>query len=794
MKQRFTLFIAVLLATVFACQIVNAQTITQSNFTDNGHTVPQGEVVWFGTTLDDAVKKCDAGGYVYLYNVKTGKFLNAGGAYGVHAVLSAVGMRLKVTQTTYGSGTVYTVMGRIDNQAQGSYMSPNGSGNDIYMDRDGTYQTGTKYSQPNWQFTLFTQPTDQRTVNGETQTFTNYRFTNYHRTTTNYVGTNGANSSDVYFVNQNGNNNIWRIISEEDYKAAMDNVTWGSVDLGSFLKDAEFGRDNMDGRYWVWSDAASPAVIETATDAEGYTYTTDNWNLTAGNIHWHQRNQDKMCNELVFPSDATASVTIPAATIGTNVTTNGWSGAYATDNYRGACAQYYAAEIYNEKITLSQEISMSGVSNLKEGLYKMTAQALYYDDLDGLTNANSTIEDRANAYFFVKTESEIDGETVTTLQELPIIAMNKVSNNIQPHSGVSAGYVFDHNSEAYLLEFFVELKGETKITIGMRTEEAKGWTVIGNVHMYAHGKQALFLDENWTKNYEVVYEDATSGKTVTVAGDPYELTEFNEKYGFPATVYYTRTLNKGMWSTICMPLNLTGSQVRSAFGGDTQVSKYKGVSADGRTIVFEKVDLDLNGMDKCVPYIIKPSKDPDVAAGNNLHLEVGNGSSSGGVAVHYVDIVGPIYFIPGVMKEEAGLPTPIEVTDQISGTGITFKGNFYLDEITKDDLSSTEYWVITKNNMYHLNGGVEKADGWKWNVWATYAYLSMPAGSGGAKDFTMVIKNTGEEITAIEGLEFRESNAIAENARVYNLSGQSVNKGNLQKGIYIVNGRKYVVK
>lgn len=795
MKQRFLLLMSVLVVSVFAGQTVKAQTITQSNFNDNDHTVPQGEVVWFGTTLADAVEKCNAGGYVYLYNVKTGKFLSAGGAYGVHAVLSAVGMRLKVTETTYGTQTVYTIMGRIDNQTQGSYMSPNGNGNDIYMDRKGTYQTGTYYSQPNWQFTVFSQPNNQRTVNGETHDFYNYYITNYNRGgNTNYLGTNGANSNDVYFVGRNGSNNIWRIISEEDYTDAMDNVTWGSVDLGSFLQDAEFGRDNMDGRYWVWSDAESPAVIGTATDAEGYTYTTDNWDLTSGSVHWHQRNQDKMCNELVFPSDATASFTIPAATIGTNVTTTGWSGGYATDSYRGACAQYYAAEIYNEKITLSQEISMSGVSNLKEGLYKMTAQALYYDDEDGLTNAHSTIEDRANAYFFVQTVSVIDGEPVTTLQELPIIAMNKVSNNITPHSGVSAGYVFDNNADAYLLEFFIELKGETTITLGMRTEEAKGWTVFGNVHMYAHGKQALFLDENWTENYTVVYEDATSGQQVETTGNPYELTEFNEKYGFPATVYYTRTLNKGLWSTICMPLNLTGSQVRSAFGGDTQVSQYKGVSADGRTIVFEKVDLDLNGMDKCVPYIIKPSKDPDVAEGDNLHLEVGNGSSSGGVAVHYVDIAGPIYFIPGVMKEEAGLPTPIVATDQISSTGITFQGNFYRDEITKSDLSSKEYWVITKNNMYHLNGGAEKADDWKWNVWATYAYLSMPAGSGGAKDFTMVIKNTGEEITGIEGLEFRESNTIAENAQVYNLSGQSVNKESLQKGIYIVNGRKYVVK
>ena len=196
-------------------------------------------------------------------------------------------------------------------------------------------------------------------------------------------------------------------------------------------------------------------------------------------------------------------------------------------------------------------------------------------------------------------------------------------------------------------------------------------------------------------------------------------------------------------------------------------------------------------MTKGVPYIIKPSKDPNVASGNSLELEVGNGSQSeGGIAVHYVTIQGPIYFIPGVMK-----PEPVVTTDEISGSGITYQGNFYHTEITKSNLDEKEYWVIWKNDMYHLNGGKDKmADDWKWNIWATYAYLSMPASTGGAKDFNMVIQNTGEEITAIEGLGFRETDVIAKDARVYNLSGQSVNRENLQKGIYIVNGRKYVVK
>ncbi|MBR1464541.1 MAG: hypothetical protein IJ604_14350 [Prevotella sp.] len=803
MKYRF-LFAIVFCLGLFGSLETRAQDITSTNFNDNGYTVPAGEIVWYGTTLADAVSK-STNGYVYLYNVKTGKFLTAGGQYGVHAVLSSVGMRLKVAQTTYNGTTVYTIQGRIDNPAQGDYMSPNGTTNtDIYMDRDGTAQKGTKYSRPNWLFTTFTQPTGQSTVNGATKTFTNYRIYNYNITTTNYVGTNGVNSNDVYFVNQNGNNNIWRFVSEEDYKKAMDNVTWGAVDLGSFLKDAEFGRDNKDGRYWVWSDAEAPAFIETDIDSENQEYTKDNWVITGTNKHWHQRNQDKMVNEvLVQPY-----VSIPSTTYGRNIGTTNYSGQYSDDNYRSACAQYYAAEIYNEKIKLSQELTMSGVQNLNDGLYKMTAQALYYDDNTGLTNQKSTDPDKANAYFFVQTETEIDGETVVNLQELPIIPMNKVEgNNITPHSGVSAGYVFDHDSRAYILEFYIELKDNTKVTLGIRTEEAKGWTVIGNVHLYAHGKQALFLDEDWDMETSVPYYDETTGQNQWSEGNPYQHTQFFEGYNFPATVYYNRTMTKNKWNTICLPIALTGSQVRAAFGGDCQLSEFVGITAAHPTrIDFKRVDLDTEGLEAAKPYIIKPTRDPDYTdTTKKYELLVGNGGHN-----HYVQLDAPIYFIGGVTKEanSGSLPEPGKVTDNNAPAGspkITFEGTFYRKSIMKEELENKHIWMITRGDMYHLDGS-NPGSTWTWNsstrsleehtgtgytIWGTYCYLHADKAAD-AKNLQIAIMGVSDTVTAIEGLFMDNGNTNIADAKMYNLSGQRVNDS--YRGIVIMNGRKILKK
>lgn len=792
--KKITFIMITLLAMFGYSQKMYAQIITDNDFADNGYTVSAGQVVWLGSSLDKAVKASQSG-YVYLYNVKTGQFLNAGGAYGVQAVLSSVGMRVKVAQTTYNNRTVYTIQGRINNEAQGDYMSPNqtdgnDSGFDIYMDRLGTHTDGKKYSRPNWQFTV-TQTTN--TVNNNSETFNTFTINNLSHKTSYTVGT--RNNNGVYFVDNN-NNNLWRFITEDDYVKAMDNVTWGEVDLGAFVQDAEFGRDNKDGRYWVWADAESPATIPTVTDSEG-SYTGDNWSLT-GNIHWHQRNQDKMCNGYTL-----ANTSITPDIVGNNVMS---SGSTDHDGFRNSFAKYYAAEIYKEKITLYQDLEMSNVENLNEGLYKMTVQALYYDDDEGKTNDDVS-------YVFV--ETTLNG--VTSYQELPILPMNKNgASGITAHSGVSAGKVFDADANAYLVKFFVELKKDSKLRIGVKTKKAEGWTVLGNIHFYAHGKVALFIDEDWNVQTRLPYmvkNQETEEYIIQYWSDvpPYEFSDLMQGYEYPATIYYNRTFTTGKFNTICLPISLTGNQVRQAFGNDCMLSKFDRLSANKSVIVFEPVDLDAEGLDAGYPYIVKPTKDPDIAKEAFELIEVGNGGKN-----HVARADGPVYYISGVTKdsyEKTGIPDFIPVEHD----GITFQGTLYRMGIKKEDVKGGDknYWMITKGNMYHLDGSnpgntytydydnhVDVATpNSGYTVWGTYCYLygDKNQTASNAKNLTFGIEDEWGDITAIdiEGMEVAHSQAIEDNS-VYTLNGQKIggqgNLNSLSKGIYIVNGKKYVVK
>ena len=782
-------------------QRIMAQTIISQNFTDNGHQIKAGEVIWQGTSLTDAVTASQTG-YVYLYNVKTGKFLNTGGSYGVQGVLSSVGMRVKVTSTTqtYNGRNYngYTIEGRVDNPGQGSFMSPNGNSDPIYMDRRGTIQGGTYYSHPVWTFT----------TNGAGSTSATVKVINQESgdeedktlTITSYIINNATRNNSAGAVNDlvqfSSSNNVWRFVSEEDYKKAMDNVTWGQVDLGSFVQDAEFSRDSKDARYWVWSlngTATTPSEILTGEDSEHQEITLDTQYGYGTPTHWHQRNQDLMCNGYVFGNSISSS----------NIGRINGSNVSGTDHdgFRNSYAKYYAAEIYNEKIMLSQEIHMDGVENLKEGLYKVTAQALYYDDVEGKTNQLSTDADRAVAYFFVN--SETDG--VTKEQATPIKTMSSENYQITPHSGVSAGSIFDNHPTAYQIEFYVEVKKNTTLTIGMRMDEAKGWAVIGNIHFWAHGKQALFLDEDWNENTSVPYYNETTGVQEWSEGNPYLFTSFLDAYDFPATVYYNRTLTKDKWNPICLPISLTADQIHAAFGENAKVSEFEGMdSKDASLIKFKKVDLNKSGfiMETGKPYIIKPTRDPDLSEGSQ-QIEVGNGGHT-----HYATVQAPVYYIGGVTKtstrESGKLPELVPVT--CPNTGLTFVGNYYARTLKGSESDGNDiygssnpngqynYWVITKGTMYHLTGAKD------YNLWGTYAYIydkdnTFKTAAAGSKKIRLSINGVEEDIvTAIEGLYIEN----VTNYDVYNMSGQKVatesNLEGLPKGVYIVNGKKYVVK
>ena len=818
MKKNFYLYSIVLLSMFLSSQQAKAQQIDM--MTD--------QVVWEGTTIADAVAASARGEYFYLIEFRNQLdennpelFCSTGGEWGVQGTLTAVGMRLQVEK----DGNYYYFKTRIKNteRVEGWWLGYDNQtlGKSIFFDR---LKGDGQNNYTRWVVTDIALTKQNVRYNGEPETHT----VPVNGITIRHNGNGGTNNQ--HYVGRNDgkvvtsdNATNWVIVSEQDYKDAMDKLTWGQVDLGAFLKDADFCRDNMDARFWVWSlpeNPTTPAEIKTGTDAEGQTITLDFFDPSENLQHWHLRNQNFFVNGYFsgygqpYDNDMPANndnlfynKRVPAADLGSalpGVGNENWN----YHDIRQTFGQYYCGEIYNEAIKLSQKVELTDVKNLKEGLYKLSIQALYDDDENGTTNDN--------AFIFIQAITVMeDGSTDVHYEEIPIIAVNNIPENddiVTRHSGLSAGYLFDEYPTAGLHDFYVEMKENTQLTIGIYTKEAKGWAAFGNVHFYAYGKQELFLDENWTEDTRV--EVVKEGEPFFFEGDPYQFTGFLQRYYFPTTLYYRRTLTKDAWNPIVLPINITTAQLYSAFGTNTKVSEFVGLdNADDTVIKFTKTnDLDeLGHLQANKPYLIKPSQDPFLPAGERITLPWGNGGLDQTVTVD-----GPIYLIGDVTKEQSGVRVVGDINHIADpdeavcpNTGLIYTGSFYVKKIETDDIwgqnnfdGAHNHWVISKGNMYHLTGDKP------YTIWATYCYIydardtfknkelwTERWADNEANTFTISIDGVEDVATRIEGL-YIEGND--NQTGVYNVNGQYMGRleeiDNLPKGIYVVNGKKLVVK
>lgn len=236
----------------------------------------------------------------------------------------------------------------------------------------------------------------------------------------------------------------------------------------------------------------------------------------------------------------------------------------------------------------------------------------------------------------------------------------------------------------------------------------------------------------------------------------YNGTEFDENYEGGQTpeanesnaiARLYRGLVAGNWNTICVPFSMTRAQINEAFGDGTELATLK--DAKGETLHFQKVAT-TDGISAGTPYLIYP-----------------------GHATIAATDVSDALFIKGV-GIASGEPQQVEERKEHNYTfiGTYAKG---IDPENGDLFVGSGNKLVRQNAHGTANG---KMKGFR-------AYLKKAAGATGAKFFTVDDEPTG--IMLPEG----KTTTID---KVYNLNGQRVNPKNLRRGIYIVNGKKVLVK
>lgn len=241
--------------------------------------------------------------------------------------------------------------------------------------------------------------------------------------------------------------------------------------------------------------------------------------------------------------------------------------------------------------------------------------------------------------------------------------------------------------------------------------------------------------------YNIFIDDVKVVKLVSLSDNTDNTTTLEANNGKNVNILLNRKLSNEYWNTLCLPFDMTEEQVAEHFGAETKIREFNRI--ENGELVFVKTTNIAAGK----PYLVKPE---NTVSDNVLLRSTINNTLTPSV---YTDAEQKEYQFIGVVS-----PTP---------------------------LTDNDVFIGTDNNLYYPDMDTEGAN----IINGMRAYIKLPEGTD-AKSFVMNFD--GNEATGINRLENTNHN----NGLVYTISGQLVGKSlkNINKGVYIMNGKKIVVK
>ena len=442
------------------------------------------------------------------------------------------------------------------------------------------------------------------------------------------------------------------------------------------------------------------------------------------------------------------------------------------------------------------------IKNLKPGLYRVNCQGFYFNPKNQYDKDNTSFVFASQDYTKISNQTTlktIESADWDMMQNTTFNGSEKTADglngfkNIAIKYCVNAGKIFaernpyedkdvDHrkydNSVAVLVEADKDSKtGTGTLYIGAgKKANGEGYAFFDNFQLFYMGDKQWYLDATNKSTSEFAITQNTDGY-YTPSGINHN-PEGENHYEYPVTYNIRRYFNVGKWESLILPCTLTGDQVKQTFGGDKQVQLSVFDSVDRTCVKFRKVDLNEEGIVADTPYIIKVEKEADIKTKTDEYTFPWGINTT-------VKVNGPIYQVKGVVP-----PTNIGddvtiVKKTIGGDEVKFCGFYY-----KPKFAPAHAYVVNNGDMYHLSSDWNNFVGTSW-------YVTITDAQGNAKALSFSFDGDSST-TAIENVTRQEDAAVQTDGFVYNLSGQRVgtrnNMSNLSSGIYIVAGKKVVVK
>ena len=721
----------------------------------------------------------------FLYNVKSGKFLTAGGYWGTHAAIAGYGKPMCV-ETKTGLFTRWYF--RFDMQTgtgnnQGKYLLwtvPN-SGKEketgVFVDR-------ARESGYGWVL---------EAVSGKTATYKLYTYPGSNKNAGKYYlcaykdQVYADRSCEAYTKSQITQNGLdgydeWRFFTyDQIYELQKNNADKmnKSLELSFKLKAPGFERGNKEITAWK-------TYSFMPNESSQWRFGLENCYNTAIKVV-----KDDNYDVNSFKEDESFTYTFGGSTYKTK-------NDYLCDlaKYMCASATQVAGMIYQDV-----EVTLPGTYVIECKGYSTTEKAVLFA---GVVNPGSNT--MYNKHLYKTVLNQVSGMTSEEQNALHIsdknmdyagkafLGSNKYINQV---TVIVPQEVFDNNPNTKIVIRLGVMIGNYGNT---ETPTADEWTVFDDFRLQYASKTTdsdLILDQDRDElGYLVNSSDLFQNKTLRL----------NKKF----------VLNK--WNTFVLPVNLTRDQVWGAFGGTTRLAKLSNLTETA--IEFESVDLtkltdEAPAIEAYQPYIIFPGKDADKTPVYTGKVTVGN-------TLETVTIAANHYVIPKVtiptkkdgdkeVSDWSNMSNDNWTTSKISTDGKmmalgTFARTFGTatqnedgtwditnkDEIIdrRDDLKGS--YFFDNGKMYHSTTRARGLRGFS-------CWFKPTTNNDTAPNAQLTIDGVSQGTTGIEDILADYEQPVSRFANgIYNLNGQLVKQGNstagLPSGLYIVNGKKCIVR
>lgn len=767
--------------------------ISQENLLTNAITFTKDEDLKFPT---------DSKYHFFLYNVKTGRFLNAGGYWGTHASLKDYGEPIaivdagtfKLNRQSFQKIKLVMEM----HGTEGKFVGYPGVYDQTNPDR-GVYVDRKSKEVFGWVL----EPVTGEGKGNNTYKLYTYCVNNYGNpvTTKKYYLCSNKGQVDVdrnceaypgSSLSEYKGYDEWRFISYEQIHNLQeyngDNLT-DALELSFMLKCPGFSRGDNDITSWhTYNFKTGKSDVTGFTDGFALYGLSKYYNYIAGSeTKPSEKKEDspKWKNELSKTAYEFNGIEYANKD-------GDW------DNYRRNLGKYYCASITNKRGIVYQnvDVTMEGTYKIECNGYSTTNKATLFAGVIDPGNKNKMLNGSLNTTILNQT-----GDMSPTVQnELHISEKN------MDYAGKSFYSDNYYNSVYVTVPKDAIVDGKATIRLGIMVGypetdtavEGDEWTVFDKFRMlYASRtyEEDLILDEHRDNLNYLMDLKPMKNKTLRLKKD--------------------FTLNK--WNSFILPVNLTKKQVIETFGASARLAKLTNLTETGIEFTSVKLagDNDM-ALEAYVPYLIFPEKGADQTKAYTAKYEQNATTKRLLVNIadnHYViDKVSMPLTADGKkndfskMDQEHWTTTVTGGDEDIKAYG-TFARTFGTpqEENTEEDGKYTwtndgsiikgrenliDCYFFDKGNMYHSATRPRGLRGF--SCWFKMA-------EGVHKTLKFTLDGVSQGTTGIEDILADYEQPVSRFANgIYNLNGQLVKQGNstagLPSGMYIVNGKKCIVR